>query len=486
MASKRGHDLDDEQFLREFRDKMKRKRQGTDKETIQGLKLGEIQVRRFTANPQGVNKWYRPLGASQFLTLEAEATLKNLKQVIADFEDVPPHHIDILTSKEGPSATNEKHLAQGVKEKRFMYRVVPTDNGSSSRSQSSNPMGHSSKRPGLSRYHSNSKKLCLQSGNPMGHSIKGCGLSLNPSKRLRPQSGFTVGHPSKGSDESSNPSKKSCSEELLKKFHSPAPLSLSIDEILGMGTVVGSKVFSNVAVSEFSAEKSAWLPRSSMLLMIEQESFSEGAFKEVFKAATDTNDNYVIKRFKDIAKKSGIKIHGHQLREQIKITVQTQAVARYYAEKFSALTPNHSLCYAPLYMGEMDNDVFLIEQFIDSNEPFTKYINNNGTILKGNDPVAQRTAKAFTHYTYQSSSKELMVTDVQGWFPNLIDPAIATSAIKRNGKYQFGLDNLGPMAITTFSKKHICSSICFELGLHTLVVGEDSSGSDYSLKEIVD
>ena len=34
MANKKGHDLDGQEFLKDFREKMKRKRLGTDKQTI--------------------------------------------------------------------------------------------------------------------------------------------------------------------------------------------------------------------------------------------------------------------------------------------------------------------------------------------------------------------------------------------------------------------------------------------------------------------
>ena len=59
--------------------------------------------------------------------------------------------------------------------------------------------------------------------------------------------------------------------------------------------------------------------------MIEQEHFSEGAFKQVYKATNETDDLFVIKRFKDSAQESGLRVHGDKLREQTKVTVQTAA-----------------------------------------------------------------------------------------------------------------------------------------------------------------
>lgn len=452
----------DEEFLKDFRDRMKRKRLGLEKQAVQGKTiLGEIEVRKHTTYPQGVNKWYRPLGSSEFVTLECEATLTNLKKVISDFEKLPPERIDLLTKKEGPSCTSENHLADSIKEKHFMYRVLPIKSKSAGQSSKVTSAGQSSQVT--------KRSLGL-----------GLGLSLK-----RPRRDYVI-----------STSKRPCSIDEFepatnpKKLQSP-PASLSIDTILGMGCVMRSKVFSNIEVSEFSAEKGIWLPSTKMPLMIEQEHFSEGAFKQVYKATNETDDLFVIKRFKDSAQESGLRVHGHKLREQTKVTVQTQAVARYFAEKFSSLLPDrYFICYAPLYMGEMETDIFLIEKFIDSDTTFSKYINNNGSILSGNNRVAQDVAEAFSHFTLETSGNELMVTDIQGWYPYFIDPAIATSNLKRNGRYQFGLDNLGSVAIATFSDEHSCNILCSNLGLKSMdevkrrSVQNENSDSD-SVKEIL-
>lgn len=62
-------------------------------------------------------------------------------------------------------------------------------------------------------------------------------------------------------------------------------------------------------------------------------------------------------------------------------------------------------------------------------------INNNGTIVPfpddSDDNCKERLQKAecLVHYTYQSSSKKLMLLDIQGMDYKLFDPEIATTQV---------------------------------------------------------
>ena len=145
------------------------------------------------------------------------------------------------------------------------------------------------------------------------------------------------------------------------------------------------------------------------------------------------------------------------------LEVQKTAVASYYAKKFSKMS-GHELKYITVYLSS-DYETVFIEEFVDPKN-FQKYINNKGEIkANAHDPKEQEVVQAFVHFSLHKSGGQLMVSDVQGWFPLLCDPEICTLNVDS------GLGTVGnhnKTAINNFSSEHTCSQVCRKLGLTVL------------------
>ena len=99
-------------------------------------------------------------------------------------------------------------------------------------------------------------------------------------------------------------------------------------------------------------------------------------------------------------------------------------------------------------------------------ETFQKHVNNNGYVCGDGSELSIK-AETFSHYTYVSSGKQLMVLDIQGVDYTLCDPEIATSELLDNADNSifFCCGNLSSQAIDKFNEEHICNRFCDLLGL---------------------
>ena len=101
-----------------------------------------------------------------------------------------------------------------------------------------------------------------------------------------------------------------------------------------------------------------------------------------------------------------------------------------------------------------------------------KYINNNGHIVdicSSSEEIKEisKRAEAFCHFTYQISSHQFIVLDIQGSDNHLYDPEIAaTELFDSNGEQlNFCAGNLTTEAISNFLKEHKCNKYFIILGL---------------------
>ena len=76
-------------------------------------------------------------------------------------------------------------------------------------------------------------------------------------------------------------------------------------------------------------------------------------------------------------------------------------------------------------------------------------------------------AECFVHFSYESTSNQLMVLDLQGVGFQLFDPEIATGVLIEDGENEinFCAGYLSSDAIKTFLRNHLCNDYCQMMGL---------------------
>ncbi|XP_073321519.1 transient receptor potential cation channel subfamily M member 6 [Pagrus major] len=106
---------------------------------------------------------------------------------------------------------------------------------------------------------------------------------------------------------------------------------------------------------------------------------------------------------------------------------------------------------------------------------FRKYNNNTGEEIVPCCSLEEMLL-AFSHWTYEYSSRELLVLDIQGVGEELTDPTVIMADNQSGGRGEmlFGPDNLGDAAISGFLQKHSCGACCRRLGLTDLGKCSDS------------
>ena len=190
--------------------------------------------------------------------------------------------------------------------------------------------------------------------------------------------------------------------------------------------------------------------------------------RKVYHATEErTGKKYVLKRYHKHVKDHiyDANSFGIQIDEHARLEAQKTGIASYFAQKFSEKS-GYKLNYVPVYISS-DHEAVFIEEFVDvSSSSFLKYVNNNG-LPTSNTPQKdqQEIVEAFVHFSLHSSGGQLMVADIQGWFPLLCDPEICTLNVDG------GLGTVGnhnKTAINNFSNGHTCSQVCRKLGLTVL------------------
>lgn len=122
-----------------------------------------------------------------------------------------------------------------------------------------------------------------------------------------------------------------------------------------------------------------------------------------------------------------------------------------------------------VYLGkELENDNYVtVEQYIPGE--FVKYMNNTGAVCvePATDEWVQK-AECLAHFSYEKSSRKLVVVDIQGTNNMLYDPEIASAEQFENDELLFCTGNLSHQAIDFFVSNHQCNDYCKSLGLQDL------------------
>jgi hypothetical protein len=164
----------------------------------------------------------------------------------------------------------------------------------------------------------------------------------------------------------------------------------------------------------------------------------------------------------------------HLTRDKYEAYLACQAASIYLSKEFNKLPGRPSGCASIefcntslLQFNARPSQPFFIQEALLQGH-FEKYNNNSGICAPF--PTAHGTmhevVQAFSHWTYEATSKRLMVVDCQGCFNVgtnkflLTDPAIHCTALTR-----FGGTNMGGTGFKNFFKTHRCNAICRGIGL---------------------
>ncbi|KAM7416212.1 hypothetical protein PAMA_018335 [Pampus argenteus] len=152
--------------------------------------------------------------------------------------------------------------------------------------------------------------------------------------------------------------------------------------------------------------------------------------------------------------------------------IQQQRAAQKMMQVFNQVKPG-DMHYSPRFLDvslvfwHSNGQWLTIEKNMSGD--FRKYNNNTGEEIT---PLCslEEMLLAFSHWTYEYSSRELLVLDIQGVGEQLTDPTVIMADDQSGSRDEmlFGPDNLGDAAIKGFLQKHSCSVCCRRLGLADL------------------
>ncbi len=141
--------------------------------------------------------------------------------------------------------------------------------------------------------------------------------------------------------------------------------------------------------------------------------------------------------------------------------VETQTIAKYYAEKFNSYSPPKKVDFIAACVLELinreGNPIVGVEHFIPG--PYRKHNSNFGYV----SDEERNTPQAFSHFSWEASDHTLLVCDIQGVGDLYTDPQIHHKSGQGYGK-----GNLGMPGINKFLKNHRCNAICKYLKLPQL------------------
>ena len=263
------------------------------------------------------------------------------------------------------------------------------------------------------------------------------------------------------------------------------PKSISISKMMKLGSEISMKVPTpdEVDLIDFDITKMKWGHPHRVNLFIDEQPFSKGGFRVVFKAKTSDGNAYVIKRFLPETLLEMEKINDNVEKKETvssltKKAVQMHKLAKSFTDELNKYIDNIgkkeefglSFTYNAIFLGiirKSDKDeTVVVEEFIPGQ--FTKYVNNDGSIVNQSASALENQLKAecLCHYSYMKSDKRLLLVDIQGSGSTLFDPEIATAgAFVRNGELNFCMGNLSDTAINMFTSLHTCNLYCHMVGL---------------------
>lgn len=222
----------------------------------------------------------------------------------------------------------------------------------------------------------------------------------------------------------------------------------AVEKELKDQTKLGSKEACSIFL--YHPETSTWEEKKGKI-QIAKQPFAEGGIRAAFHATIHLdkkNINCVVK----IAKKpQDDTIYFND--------VAMQMYAKMWAQKFNERNPPKKITFVDAFVVKLtarkETPVYGGESLIQGT--YIKHSDNNGYV---NNSSLRNTPHAFSHFSYEASSRQLIIVDIQGVGDYYTDPQIHSI-----GSQGFGLGNLGEAGIQKFLSSHKCNSICQYLGL---------------------
>ena len=417
-----------------FEKKMKEKRMqrpksdGTKEVGSNILKSKELIVQPLESEPSGKAKKYERTGPQEFVPFEEydEVTIDNIKNACnRHFSGKVPFGMssDILASDRGPSCTKMSHLPNlKLIHIRFLKAAVASSSF---------------------KYKDSSQNSYFKPS-----------VSVNALELRR-----------KSTPSSALPSYLSIAKQ--KDY----PKSLPVSQMLRLGKVINMtmKESESVQMSEFLLSSMKWGNPNTVSFYIEEEPLAVGAFRGAYKAKinpTEKGKTYIIKKYLPSTYKD-LNVIGESPENHAKKSVQMHVLAKNFADQLRMLLLSKEFkgdlfSYNKASYGVVlkSGETVTIEDYIDGS--FTKYINNDGTILENSDENALQMAECLTHFSYVKSENALLLVDIQGCGYKLYDPEIATSkgSFDEEDELLFCMGNLSTVAKKNFFLQHKCSNLC--------------------------
>lgn len=257
------------------------------------------------------------------------------------------------------------------------------------------------------------------------------------------------------------------------------PKSLSVADMLKLGKVINLKSTTTIELWSFDLKLMSWLSTPQRVdFIVEKTSLGQGAFREAFKATSNTSvltvNDWVVKKYLPKALEV-IQATNQSTEQHTRKTVQMHTLAQNFASQLrqELITKGvldlygKTLTFNKLFLGKIEatGEFVTVEEFVPGN--FVKYVNNDGLICSKDSDMRQK-AESLPHFSFIKSKEELMVLDIQGSVSQykLFDPEIASmnlttqSAEETLEEYLFCTGNLSHIAINAFKNNHKCNSYC--------------------------
>ena len=454
---------DNEKLYNELKERVKARRLGNVPNSIDSC---DVTVRELEYKTTGRCKTHLPKGDKVFITVKLEnkiMNLQNLKSSIAKECGVSVSRIDILDTNTGPSCTKDAHIR---KKRNFLYRLLPINLDSQS----------------------NESDTELPSVSVQDFQVSKSPLVEHPSNKSDnlPQTSFSVA----SNSETPIPPASICIAQLLAAGARRAPKPLDDFKTFRLERFV----LESSDGTELGTSFGSWhVIDSSFKLKVKSTVYNQGGFRKVYMAFTETEERYVVKQLKPETIRD-LKLYADQNEDEaVHRIIQSHTVARYLCQKF-AYKVKEKLSYDEVYLGidAMSKELYFVERFVpNATKNCKKYINNTGVLYKDEDLKQQDLAEAFSHFTFEETNHRLMVLDIQGWPPYLIDPSVTSAEVKNEQDiWMYSIDNAGIVGIETFLGNHLCNNFCkilnlpSQLGYPSIEVVDSKCRSTYPLRNI--